>query len=185
MTSSGTYAFSLSTGDAVVAAFERVKIRAPSIRQEHMRTARNEMRDCIVYCAINLSNPNRVYIGVTAKSLECRKYHHFYAAKHGSALHFHRALRKYGKEGFNWQIICECKSYKDAFDTEVALIAELRTTHNLYNMTDGVWTGLLESSFLRDLDERCHWPKLVSQITGLMERCRRKYEIGFCCFTQI
>lgn len=43
MTSSGTYNFSLSIGDAVVAAFERVKIRAPSIRQEHMQTARREM----------------------------------------------------------------------------------------------------------------------------------------------
>ena len=43
MVSSGTYNFSLSTGDGVIAAFERVQIRAPSIRQEHMRTARNEM----------------------------------------------------------------------------------------------------------------------------------------------
>jgi hypothetical protein len=43
MTSSGTYDFSLSTGDAVIAAFERIQVRAPSVRQEHMRTARMEM----------------------------------------------------------------------------------------------------------------------------------------------
>lgn len=43
MTSSGTYNFSLSNGEAVLAAFERIQIRAPSIRQEHMLTARREI----------------------------------------------------------------------------------------------------------------------------------------------
>lgn len=42
MTSSGTYAYSLSNGEAVLAAYERIQIRAPSIRQEHMLTARRE-----------------------------------------------------------------------------------------------------------------------------------------------
>lgn len=43
MTSSGTYAFSLSNGEAVLAAYERCQIRLPSIRQEHMLTARREL----------------------------------------------------------------------------------------------------------------------------------------------
>lgn len=43
MTSSGTYDFALSNGEAVLAAYERVQIRAPSIRQEHMMTARREL----------------------------------------------------------------------------------------------------------------------------------------------
>lgn len=43
MTSSGTYNYSLSNGEAVLAAYERCKIRAPSIRQEHMQTARREI----------------------------------------------------------------------------------------------------------------------------------------------
>lgn len=42
MTSSGTYSYSLSNGEGVLAAYERVKIRLPSIRQEHMLTARRE-----------------------------------------------------------------------------------------------------------------------------------------------
>lgn len=42
MTSSGTYSFSLSVGDGVLAAFERCQVRAPSLRQEHMLTARRE-----------------------------------------------------------------------------------------------------------------------------------------------
>lgn len=43
MTSSGTYNFALTNGESVIAAFERVQIRAPSIRQEHMFTARREL----------------------------------------------------------------------------------------------------------------------------------------------
>lgn len=43
MTSSGTYAFSLNNGEAVLAAYERCQIRLPSIRQEHMLTARREL----------------------------------------------------------------------------------------------------------------------------------------------
>lgn len=43
MPSSGTYDYSLSNGEAVLAAYERCHIRAPSIRQEHMLTARREL----------------------------------------------------------------------------------------------------------------------------------------------
>jgi hypothetical protein len=43
VTSSGTYSFNLSNGEVVLAAYERVQIRTPSIRQEHMATARREI----------------------------------------------------------------------------------------------------------------------------------------------
>lgn len=43
MTSSGTYAFSVSNGEAVLAAFERVRVRAPELRQEHFVSARREL----------------------------------------------------------------------------------------------------------------------------------------------
>jgi len=43
MTTSGTYDYSLSSGEGVLAAFERIQIRVPSIRQEHMLTARREL----------------------------------------------------------------------------------------------------------------------------------------------
>lgn len=43
MTSSGTYNYSLSNGEAVLAAYERCELRLPSLRQEHMLTARREL----------------------------------------------------------------------------------------------------------------------------------------------
>jgi hypothetical protein len=48
MASSGTYNFSLSNGEGVLAALERVRVRAPSIRQEHFLTARREMNLLLV-----------------------------------------------------------------------------------------------------------------------------------------
>lgn len=42
MTTSGTYAFSPSNGELVLAAYERINIRVPEVRQEHMLSARRE-----------------------------------------------------------------------------------------------------------------------------------------------
>lgn len=43
MASSGTYSFSPGNGELVLAAFERIQVRAPEIRQEHMLSARREL----------------------------------------------------------------------------------------------------------------------------------------------
>lgn len=43
MASSGTYNFSISNGEVVLAAFERIKIFPPSLLQHHMVTARREL----------------------------------------------------------------------------------------------------------------------------------------------
>src|ERR1051325_7299151 len=43
MASSGTYNFSVSNGEVVLAAYERIKIFAPSLRVEHMVSARREL----------------------------------------------------------------------------------------------------------------------------------------------
>lgn len=43
MTSSGTYNFSISNGEVVLAAYERIKVFAPEIVAKHMQTARREL----------------------------------------------------------------------------------------------------------------------------------------------
>ena len=43
MASSGTYTYSLSNGEAVLAAFDRIQLRYPAIQQHHMQTARREI----------------------------------------------------------------------------------------------------------------------------------------------
>jgi len=43
MTASGTYTFGLSNGEIVLAAYERIQVRNPSLRAEHFATARREL----------------------------------------------------------------------------------------------------------------------------------------------
>ena len=66
--SSGTYAYSLSNGEAVLAAYERVNIRAPSLRQEHMLTARREINLLFVELSnrqVNLWKVEQLSISLT------------------------------------------------------------------------------------------------------------------------
>jgi hypothetical protein len=65
MTSSGTYNFSVSNGEVVLAAFERLKIFAPSLRVEHMMTARRELNFLLAQAAnrqVNLWKVDRVSV---------------------------------------------------------------------------------------------------------------------------
>lgn len=48
MASSGTYAFNPAYSQITLAAYERIQIRAPSIRQEHMTSARTELNLLLV-----------------------------------------------------------------------------------------------------------------------------------------
>lgn len=56
MTSSGTYSWSISNGELVLAAYERIQVRAPSLRQEHMVTARRELN--LLQSAFSNLQPN-------------------------------------------------------------------------------------------------------------------------------
>jgi len=63
--SSGTYNFSVSNGEIVLAAFERIKIRAPSLRPEHMATARRELNFLLAEAAnkqVNLWKVDKVSV---------------------------------------------------------------------------------------------------------------------------
>lgn len=48
MTSSGTYIWTMSNGETVLEAYERIQVHAPSIRQEHMVSARRALNLLLV-----------------------------------------------------------------------------------------------------------------------------------------
>lgn len=62
---SGTYDFSISNGECVLAAYERIKIFPPSISQKHMVTARREMNFLLAEAAnkqVNLWKVDQVSV---------------------------------------------------------------------------------------------------------------------------
>lgn len=62
----------------------------------------------IIYAATNKLN-GKMYIGQTTLDVETRKKRHIYDSKRNNEYkhvhHFARAIRKYGAEIFNWEII--------------------------------------------------------------------------------
>lgn len=58
----------------------------------------------IIYCATNKTNGMR-YVGKTACGLQKRKRNHESDARKDSRLYFHRAIKKYGADGFTWDVI--------------------------------------------------------------------------------
>lgn len=129
MTSSGTYNYQLSNGEAVLAAFDRIGMSATEIKQRHMTTARR----AIVYCVRNLVTGDE-YVGATEKSLDVRKANHLYHAARTPKLHFHRAVAKYGADNFEWTVLEECADFFAALEAERRHIADRRPA---YNKTEG------------------------------------------------
>ncbi|MBG6164975.1 DNA-binding NarL/FixJ family response regulator [Labrenzia sp. EL_195] len=89
----------------------------------------------IIYLATSPSGKS--YVGQTTKRLETRRKGHEYAARTGSKLKFHRALRQHGLSTFTWQVIATAESAADLNALEMVKIEEHDTFRNGYNLTLG------------------------------------------------
>lgn len=91
----------------------------------------------IIYKVVNQHN-NKVYVGQTNKTLEKRKRHHSYSANtKNSPFAFHRAIRKYGLDGFYWEVIDTCNDKATADILEQQYIQQFNSINCGYNMTKG------------------------------------------------
>lgn len=88
-----------------------------------------------VYIAINIVNGKR-YIGVTGKGMKHRANAHWGKARAGGreCPRFYDALRKYGKDGFAWKILCTRKGMAEAYRREFLYIEQFKPE---YNVADG------------------------------------------------
>jgi group I intron endonuclease len=92
----------------------------------------------LIYKITNKVN-GEFYVGKTMKSLSIRLYNHCYdAIKKNSKSHFHRAIRKYGKENFIIEEIELCEN--NLSDREMFWISQLNPH---YNQTLGGDGGIL------------------------------------------
>ena len=77
---------------------------------------------------------DKSYIGKTIRSLHLRKGQHL---RSNETTHFHRALRKYGKDMFDWSVIKETKTEKELDNQEIKFINLLSAYTELqYNIPD-------------------------------------------------
>lgn len=90
----------------------------------------------IIYRATNKLN-NKCYVGQTRHSLEHRKQVHLQKARQGVKTHFYSAIRKYGEDNFEWEIICSTNSKAVLNELETFYITKFNSIKNGYNMVDG------------------------------------------------
>ena len=94
------------------------------------------MIDLIIYKATNKIN-GKVYIGQTRGTLLARKSQHLKRAKSGYKTKFYNAIRKYGEDSFEWDIICEAYDKNTLNDLETFFIGAYDSINSGYNMVDG------------------------------------------------
>ena len=91
----------------------------------------------IVYLCKNTIN-NKVYIGITTRTLKDRKYEHIYAALHikNYNIVFYNSIRKYGVEAFEWEVLIKCDTIIELLDKEEYYISLYDSTNREkgYNM---------------------------------------------------
>lgn len=88
----------------------------------------------MVTCKTN----GKSYIGKTKHTLKCRKKQHHSASKCGSNLLFHKAIRKYGRDNFKWEILFESDDDMVLYEKEMEYIETFCVlSPNGYNMTAG------------------------------------------------
>ena len=90
----------------------------------------------ITYKATNKIN-GKVYIGQTIQSLQIRKSRHIYDSNNGCDFLFHRAIRKYGEEGFKWEVIRICDSIESLNAYEQYYILYYDSMNKGYNLMTG------------------------------------------------
>jgi group I intron endonuclease len=89
-----------------------------------------------IYLVTNLVTGTE-YVGFTIDLRE-RRWRHETGARSGSNTHFHRALAKYGKDAFEWNIIFEHDDEEWTKNVmEPYFIAWHDTFENGYNLTEG------------------------------------------------
>jgi len=86
----------------------------------------------LIYEAHNKEN-GRVYVGLTTSDLKTRKSSHLRSAKAGSNAYFHKALRKYGEDAFEWDVVATAGSLEELYELEKMTIASYEDwqTYNL------------------------------------------------------
>ena len=110
----------------------------------------------IYKCTNNVNG--KVYIGYTHKSLDKRIIEHKSCSKNGSHYLLHKALLKYGKENFSWEIIFESKDQKYMLEEMESYFIDQHNSYFEsgcgYNMTYGGQGGMTDKKHTEKTKEK-------------------------------
>jgi hypothetical protein len=90
-----------------------------------------------LYVVTNKTN-GKQYVGMTSLPAEQRWACHLSEARNGGVRVFCQALRKYGEQGFDWQVVASARTPEDAAASECALIQQYKSAYNMTAGGDGV-----------------------------------------------
>lgn len=85
----------------------------------------------IVYKITNKIN-GKIYFGLTTRTLKQRFDSHLSAVRQGSKFRFHNAIRKYGVDSWDLEIVAESDDMNFIRKKEEELISEYNTTNNAF-----------------------------------------------------
>ena len=109
----------------------------------------------VVYLAKNIVNGN-CYVGSTKHRFSSRKNGHFKAAVknhlRGCPI-FYKAIRKYGKDSFEWFILDNASSVKELRELETIWISKLKPKYNIATVGWGGNGGKFSKDGLRSISE--------------------------------
>lgn len=91
----------------------------------------------IVYMATNKTN-GKIYIGQTIYDLNKRRCGHIASAKGATdGFYFHNAIRKYGPDNFDWEVLDSARDIDELNDLEVFFIKLFKSFGEGYNLNAG------------------------------------------------
>ena len=94
-----------------------------------------------VYKISNTIN-NKVYIGVTSRTIEERFKEHKYRIEERNSIHLYQAMKKYGTDKFYIELIDTASSKEEMFEKEKFYIKQYDSYYNGYNLTFGGEGGI-------------------------------------------
>ena len=109
----------------------------------------------IIYKATNKLD-GKCYIGQSTFDLDKRKSEHLKGSQRQRPRYYiHRAIKKYGMDSFDWEVIAECKTRDEMNKTEMKFIDKYNSlTPNGYNCVMMAFGGDMFSQFSETKRER-------------------------------
>lgn len=120
-----------------------------------------------IYKSTNKIN-NKFYIGRCKGSIKKREYKHWwYATNKNSNMPFPNALRKYGRNNFEWEIIEETEEYNNA-EREIYWIKKLTPNYNATLGGDGGTFGKACPEHVKEATRKSRIVSVRDKKTGII-----------------